>query len=76
MRVGKWGDNVLAQLLIALIEALGLRKGDKVEVAGSRAIVVAQVGTHADAVACLLALGRSLPPGFSFSRDEANERGE
>jgi antitoxin component of MazEF toxin-antitoxin module len=76
MRVGKRGDSPLARLLTAVIGALGLREGDEVEAAGTRTVVVAPVGTHADAIACLLALGRPLPPGFSFSRDEANGRGE
>jgi antitoxin MazE len=72
------------------VDALGLREGDdiEIEVAGSRNFKIGRdhsAGTTApgpqrrdhskdDAIERLKPLNWSLPPGFRFSRDEANER--
>lgn len=77
MQVGKWGNSLAVRLPAVVVEALGLKEGDdiEIEVAGERAFRIARDRTREDALARLRALSRPLPPGFRFSRDEANERG-
>lgn len=76
MRVAKWGNSLAVRLPAAVIEALGLREGDDIEiiVSGDRRFEVAKDDKRTQALARLKALRRSLPAGFRFSRDEANER--
>ena len=78
MQVGKWGNSLAVRLPSAVVEALQLKEGDEIEieVAGDRAFRVARNSKREEALARLLALSRPAPPGFKFSRDEANERGE
>ena len=78
MQVGKWGDSLAVRLPAAVIEALGLKEGDEVEIeiAAPRVFRIARDHTQEDALAQLDALSRPFPPGFRFSRDEANERTE
>ena len=77
MQVGKWGNSLAVRLPAAVVEALQLKEGDEIEIeiAGERHFVVARDPSREQALANLRALARPLPPGFRFSRDEANERG-
>ena len=77
MQVGKWGNSLAVRLPAALVEALQLKEGDEIqiEIAGDRAFRVERDRTREEALARLRALARPLPPGFHFSRDEANARG-
>ncbi len=77
MQVGKWGNSLAVRLPAAVVEALQLKEGDEIEieVAGERRFQVARDRTREEAIASLKALARPLPPGWRFSRDEANERG-
>ena len=62
------------RLPAAVVEALGLREGDEIEIeiAGTRAFEVRD-RSRDDAIERLKAMNWCLPPGFRFSRDEANE---
>jgi antitoxin MazE len=77
MQVGKWGNSLAVRLPAAVVEALGLREGDDVEVrvAGARAFEVARDEGRERALERLRALRRPLPAGWRFDRDEANARG-
>ena len=77
MQVGKWGNSLAVRLPAAVVEALGLKEGDEIqiEVAGERTFRVERDRTREEALARLRSLAWKLPPGFKFSRDEANERG-
>jgi len=75
MQVGKWGNSLAVRLSASVVEVLGLKEGDEIEVAGNRAFRVARDTKRKEALATLRALSRPMPPGFRFSRDEANERG-
>ena len=77
MQVGKWGNSLAVRLPAAVVDALQLKEGDEVEVevADPRTFRVGRDTTRDDALEVLRALGWQLPPGFRFSRDEANERG-
>ncbi len=75
MQVSKWGNSLAVRLPAAVVEALQLKEGDEIEVAGDRTFRVASDRTREEALARLRAFARPMPPGFRFSRDEANERG-
>ena len=76
MQVGKWGNSLAVRLPASVVELLGLKEGDEIEieVAGERNLRVGRDRTREEALARLKALSWPLPPGFKFSRDEANER--
>ena len=76
MQVSKWGNSLAVRLPAALVEALELREGDKIEIEieGRRRVRVRRDKSREKALARLKTLARPLPKGFRFSRDEANER--
>ena len=76
MQVAKWGNSLAVRIPSAVVEALNLKEGDQIEIriAGDREFQVGRDKTKARALARLRRLRRPLPPGFTFSRDEANER--
>jgi antitoxin MazE len=77
MQVSKWGNSLAVRLPAVVVERLGLREGDEIEieVAEPRRFQVARDPRRDEALAALRALGWTLPPDFRFSRDEANARG-
>jgi antitoxin MazE len=76
MQIAKWGNSLAIRLPKAVVDALKLKEGDDVEVvvAGKRRFEVARDGRREAALARIRSLRVTLPPGFKFSRDEANER--
>ena len=76
MQVSKWGNCLAVRLPASVVEKLGLREGDEIEIeiAGPRNFRVGRDERRLKALARLKSLNWSLPPGFTFSRDEANER--
>ncbi len=78
MRVWKWGNSLAVRLPTALVEALELKDGDRIElrIAGARGIEISRDRSRKEAVERLRRLRRPLPAGFIFDREEANERGE
>lgn len=77
MQVGKWGNSLAVRLPAAVVEVLGLKEGDEIqiEIAGERTLRVERDRTREAALEMLRALAWKLPPDFKFSREEANERG-
>jgi antitoxin MazE len=76
MQVAKWGNSLAIRLPAAVVEALGLKEGDEIEVtiAGSRRFKVARDKGRDKALERLRALKKPLPKGFRFDRDDANAR--
>ncbi len=76
MQVAKWGNSLAVRLPAAVVEALDLKEGDQIEIriAGDREFEVTHDRTKEKALSRLRQLRRPLPAGFSFSREEANER--
>lgn len=76
MQIGKWGNSLAVRLPAAVVEGLGLKEGDEIEIeiAGERHFRVRRDRTREEALQRLRQLNWSLPPGFRFDRDEANER--
>ena len=76
MRVAKWGNSLAVRLPQAVVEALGLREGDDIEitVTDARSIRVARDQSRKQALARLRKYRDRLPAGFKFDRDEAHAR--
>ncbi|MBY0564874.1 MAG: AbrB/MazE/SpoVT family DNA-binding domain-containing protein [Hyphomonadaceae bacterium] len=76
MQVSKWGNSLAVRLPAAVVEGLGLAEGDEIEIviAGSKRFEVRRDKTRDKALEQLRALKKPLPPGFVFSRDDANAR--
>ena len=76
MRVSKWGNSLAVRLPKALVNDLGLKSGDELEIvsAKSSCIVVARDERRALAVARMRERALSLPDGYSFDRGEASAR--
>lgn len=77
MRVFRWGDSLAVRLPEALLDQLGLKEGDELNVVAARD---GKVEVETEECRRLQALDRLskrnwiLPEGYKFDRDEANER--
>jgi antitoxin MazE len=76
MRVAKWGNSLAVRLPAAVVEALGLKEGDEIEihVADARQFGVARKPGRDELLRRLRDFGGRLPADFKFDRDEANAR--
>jgi antitoxin MazE len=76
MQVARWGNSLAIRLPAVVVEALDLKEGDQIEIriAADREFEVKRDTRGEKALARLRRLRRPLPPGFTFSRDEANGR--
>jgi antitoxin MazE len=76
MQVSKWGNSLAVRLPATVVEALGLKDGDQVEiqVAGKQAFAVAKAPGVRELLARLRKFRGRLPKTFKFDRLEANER--
>jgi antitoxin MazE len=72
VKVSEWGNSLGIRIPKDVVDALGLKKGDEIEVrlAGKRVLEVARDDRRARAIERLRELARPLPPGWRFSRDE------
>lgn len=76
MQVAKWGNSLAVRLPASVVEALGLREGDNIEifVDDARAFAVRKKPGTEDLLARLRTFRGKLPADFHFNREEANER--
>ena len=76
MQVAKWGNSLAVRLPGAVVEALDLKEGDRIEirVADSRRFEIARDHSVEKALERIRKLRRRLPPGFRFNRLDANAR--
>ena len=77
MQVSKWGNSLAIRLPAAVVEVLGLKAGDQVEVqaANARSVNIHRVdAADQQALARLRKHRGSLPADFKFDRMEANAR--
>jgi antitoxin MazE len=76
VQVSKWGNSLAIRLPASVVEALGLKEGDEVEVhiVGERAFDIARDRSRDRALARIRAARKGLPPDWKFDRDEANAR--
>lgn len=76
MQVSKWGNSLAVRLPAAVVEALGLREGDDIEiqVEGARHFTVTKAPGNRELLERLRRLRGRLPAGFRFDRLDAHER--
>jgi antitoxin MazE len=76
MQVAKWGNSLAVRLPSAVVEALGLKEGDEINIriAGERAFDVELDRSRERALERIRSLRKPLPDGWKFNRDEANAR--
>jgi antitoxin MazE len=77
MQVSRWGNSLAVRLPKALVERLGLKEGDQLNVVAAKDGAI-EVETNEDrrrrALERMAARNWTLPEGYCFDRDEANER--
>jgi len=76
MQIAKWGNSLAVRLPKALVEALNLKPGDKIEIVAAidNRIEIKKDNTRERALDRLRSLQWKLPKDYRFDRDEANER--
>jgi antitoxin MazE len=76
MQVAKWGNSLAIRLPAAVVDALGLKAGDEIEihVAGAREFAVSRKPGRQALLKRLAAFRGRLPADFKFDRDVANAR--
>ncbi len=76
MLVSRWGNSLGVRLPRALVNDLGIKPGDELDVvaAAPTRIVVAKDERRAHAVDRMRARALPWPEGYAFDRDEANTR--
>ena len=76
MHVSRWGNSLAVRLPKALVEDLGLKPGDELEIvsASTKRIAIAKDERRAQAVERMRARAWPIPREFAFNRDEANAR--
>ena len=76
MQVAKWGNSLAVRLPRSVVDALGLKEGDSIEihVAGPRAFEVEKAAPARELLRRLRRFRGRLPSGFRFDRLEANAR--
>jgi antitoxin MazE len=77
MQVSRWGNSLAVRLPKALIDQLGLKEGDELNVVAASKETI-ELETRKDqrrrALERMAARNWTLPEGYRFDRDEANER--
>lgn len=76
MQVSKWGNSLAIRLPAAVVEALGLKEGDEVEVhvVGDRAFGIDRDRSRERALQRIRAFRKELPADWKFDRAAANLR--
>lgn len=77
MQVSRWGNSLAVRLPKKLVDELGLKEGDELNVVtacGKTIEVESAEQARQRALARMSARGWKMPKGWRFNRDEANER--
>jgi antitoxin MazE len=76
MQVSKWGDSLAVRLPKSLVDKMGLRVGDELDIVdvAERTPIVQKEDRRKAALERLASLNWTLPPDYKFDREEANER--
>jgi antitoxin MazE len=77
LQVSKWGNSLAIRLPKALVDELGLKEGDEIEVVSARKGMI-ELDTKEErrrrAIENMRARSWPALPDYKFDRDEANER--
>ncbi|MEZ5888836.1 MAG: AbrB/MazE/SpoVT family DNA-binding domain-containing protein [Xanthobacteraceae bacterium] len=73
MQIAKWGNSLAVRLPKAVVEALGLKEGDSVEirVADPRTLEVSKAPTIEEIVADIRKFRGLVPADYKFNRRDA-----
>ena len=77
MRISKWGNSLAVRLPRAVVEQLGLKLGDEIELRAAEGNVLTVGTAEAERRAALARLRKFrglLPADYKFDREEAHER--
>jgi antitoxin MazE len=76
MQVSKWGNSLAVRLPKALVDEMKLSPGDEVTLvkASDREIEIEKVDRKARFLKDMEQFNWQMPEGWTFDRDEANER--
>jgi len=76
MQVSKWGNSLAIRLPASVVEALGLREGDDIEVviADERVFQIRKKPDRETILKRLRKFRGKLPADFKFDREDANAR--
>ena len=76
MQVARWGNSLAVRLPKRLVELLGLRPGDQLDIvaAEGRGIAIVKNERREQALAAIRARHWPLPADYRFDRDDANAR--
>ena len=77
VKVARWGNSLAVRLPRPVIEALGLKEGDHVDITASAAgkLELSRDQRREEALARIRDLRLPLPPGFKFDRNEIYDHG-
>ncbi len=76
MRVSKWGNSLAVRLPKAIVNDLGLKAGDRLEIvsADPGRLAIARDARRLRAIERMRARALPIPSDYAFDRDEANAR--
>lgn len=78
MQVSKWGNSLAVRLPADVVETLGLKEGDdidlRVDIDNTLSLAVVKKLSRAELHEKLKRFEGMAPKGYVFNRDEANER--
>ncbi len=76
MQVAKWGNSLAVRLPAAVVQALNLKVGDKIDirVAGERALDIEKTPDREELLRRLRKYRGMIPADFRFDRSEIYER--
>ena len=76
MQAAKWGNSLAVRLPKQLVEELGLRPGDEIDIVSAtrQRIEIQKNDRRERALEAIAERKWALPEGYRFDRDEANER--
>ena len=77
MQISKWGNSLAVRLPKALVDQLGLKEGDELNVVAANSDTIeieTKKARRQRALDNLATRKWTLPDGYRFDRDEANER--
>lgn len=76
MRVSKWGNSLAVRLPKAVVDELGLKAGDRLEIVSATRgrLAVARDESRRRALERMHARALPIPADYTIDRDEANAR--
>ena len=76
MKVARWGNSLAIRLPVGVVEALGLKEGDDVEIraAGPHVLDATKTPDFEEVLARVRKYRGRMPPDFKFDRLEANDQ--